>query len=526
MGNVYKEGLNRNQQLLFPPSIDEYVGEENPVRAIDAYVEMLDMSELGFTNASLGSAAGQPAYHPRLFLKIYIYGYLNRVRSSRALEKENGRNLELMWLTQGLRPGYKSIANFRKDNAAALRSVFKSFVAVCRELDLIKGECVAIDGAFLRANASKNQLVTKKQVLENLNAIETRIEAYLSGLNEMDKQEDATAVASAIPDLAALKAAHEKQCRMLEQMEAEGRNHYCESDPDASVMKKPAHNLVAYNAQIAVDDAHKLIVATDVSTKGTDSNELSKMARQSKEVLEQEELTVVADAGYYSRQDIKACIDANITPVVPIPDMEHSQQRKGKYSRSAFVYDKDKDAYLCPAHQWLEKSRTTQCKNNKLAWLYKLPSATCKACPLRVQCLPEKTPHKSIFRWEHESLIDEYRTFMQTEKAKTLIKKRSGIVEHPFGTIKRRLGWDHYLVRGKTKVLGESSLIMFTYNFARVLNILGQDLFKRVMKAIQNGTLESLREEIEAQIRQLLRFLKGFHRNYRLNPKKVRVLAI
>jgi transposase len=525
MGNIYKEGQNRKQQLLFPPSIDEYVSEENPVRAIDAYVEMLDMAELGFTNASLGSAAGQPAYHPKLFLKMYIYGYLNRVRSSRSLEKENSRNLELMWLTQGLRPGYKSIANFRKDNAAALRSVFKSFVGVCRELNLLKGECVAVDGAFLRANASKNQLITKKQVQENLKAIETRIEAYLAGLDETDRQEDETAATSALPDLAALKAAHEKQREMLEHMEAEGRNHYCQSDPDASVMRKPAHNVVAYNAQIAVDDAHKLIVATDVSTKGVDSNELSNIAEQGKEALRQEKLTVVADAGYYSKHEIKECIDGKITPFVPMPDKENRQHLQGKYARSAFVYDRDKDAYLCPANHWLQKSKTTQYKSKKLLWLYKLPSATCKACPLKDQCLPDKTPHKRIFRWEHEDVIDEYKNFMQTEKAKALVKRRSAIVEHPFGTIKRRLGWDHYLVRGKQKVLGETSLIMFTYNFARVLKILGHDLFKRVMKAIQNSTLDDLREEIEARIRLLLRLLENLFRNGRLNPKVLRLSA-
>lgn len=525
MGNVYKEGLNRKQQLLFPPSIDEYVSEENLVRSIDAYVEMIDMVELGFTNAALGSAAGQPAYHPKVFLKIYIYGYLNRVRSSRALQKENARNLELMWLTQGLRPGYKSIANFRKDNAAALRSVFKSFVSLCHELNLIKGECVAIDGAFLRANASKNQLISKKQLQENLKNIETQIEAYLTELDRSDNEEEREITSSAILDIETLRVAHEKQRTILKDMEIENKNLYCKSDPDASVMRKPAHNVVAYNAQIAVDDAHKLIIATDVSTRGTDANELSNMGHQSKEALYQEALTVVADAGYYSKHEIKACLEDDITPIIPIPDKEHQQELNNKYTRSAFVYDQDKDAYLCPAHQWLTRSQTTQLKNKVLSWLYKLPSATCKACPSKIQCLPAKTPHKSIFRWEYESIVDEHRMRMETKEARQLVKKRSGIVEHPFGTIKRRLGWDHYLVRGKQKVLGETSLIMFTYNFTRVLKILGQDLFKRVITAIQNGTLDDLKEEIEARIKLLLRFLHGYYLYASVKPKNVRLVV-
>ena len=294
MSNIYKQNLNRKQQQFFPPSIDEYVSDDNPVRAIEDYVELLDMVKLGFTKAALVSTDGQPAYHPKLLLKIYIYGYLNKIRSSRKLESEIKRNIEMMWLCAGLKPSYKTIADFRKENSKALKKVFREFVLLCKELDLITGEIVAIDGAFLRANASKNQLITKKTVVKDLKEIDQKIEAYLEAMRFADSQEKKEKSLKPpanhdLPQMKKRKAKLDKDLALLEEM---GVTQYNRTDPDAKVMKKPAHNLMAYNTQIVVDDTFKFIVATKISSQSKDFNHLYPMAQEVKEILKKESRTI------------------------------------------------------------------------------------------------------------------------------------------------------------------------------------------------------------------------------------------
>jgi transposase len=511
MSNIYKRGENRKQQIFFPPSIDEYVNENNQVRAIEDYVELLDMVELGLTKSALNSSDGQPAYHPKLLLKIYIYGYLNRIRSSRKLEKEIKRNIEMMWLCAELTPSYKTIADFRKDNAKALKKVFREFVLLCKELALITGELVAIDGAFLRANASKNQLIMKKSVQRDLKKIDEKIEAYLETMEFSDKVEKKERALKALPtnNLAKIvkrKTQLDKDLALLEEM---GVTQYNRTDPDAKLMSKPAHNLMAYNVQIAVDNKYKFIVATDVSSEGGDSKQLYNMSSKAKEITQNEEIVVTADKGYDSAKEIKKCSDANIEVIVPIKDNLKAQKDKNKFTREDFIYDNLTDTYCCPNKQSLIMTGTSH-KNEMLFYRYKGKKLICNLCPLRDSCLPEKTPYKELFRWEHEDFMNQHKIKMKTPRAKEIIKQRSAIVEHPFGTIKQSLGWTHFLVRGKEKVSGENALIMFTYNFRRLLNLIGIVLFRKLLIALKNGSIEEVKAEIVAYITYFRFYLLSF----------------
>jgi len=326
----YKEGLNRHQQLLFPPSIDEYVDENNPARAIESYVDSIDLSALGVYTSN-GSSDGQPAYHPALLLKIYLYGYLNSIRSSRKLERELKRNVEMMWICAGLTPGYKTIANFRKDHPGVLKQLFRDFVLLCRSVDLIDGAVVAIDGAFLRANASKNQLISDKMTRKDMATVEEKITEYLSALEYSDNCEEKKVTSSVhIEHLDRLVKRKTKLDADMNILKERNVNQYCKSDSDATLMFKPAHHLMAYNSQIAVDGKYKFIVATDISTKGVDHDQLYSVATQAKEVTDNNQMKVAADAGYYSSQEIKKCIDDGIDVYIPIPDKQKKQKDKGK----------------------------------------------------------------------------------------------------------------------------------------------------------------------------------------------------
>ena len=500
MSELYKQGLNRNQQLLFPPSIDDYVDEDNSARAIDAYVELLDLSKLQFSNTRKSNRVdGQKAYSPKLMLKIYIYGYLNKIRSSRMLERECRRNLELIWLTQDLKPSYHTIADFRKNNPKALKQVFKEFVLLCKNINLIGDGLKAVDGAFLRANASKNQLIMKKSLDRDLLKVTQDIEQYLQSLEYADKETQPSNIINKLPkDLRKLKYKQEELSKNLKFLEEKGKTQYNRTDPDASLMRKPAHNLMAFNSQIVVDEKFKFIVATDISSKGNDVDQLYKMAKQTKENLNVDTLEIVADTGYDSAKEIKKCIDDNIHPIVA--KAKKQQPKKDKYSRDEFIYDKESDSYICPYNQKLSKSNIVQIKLKKKNILYHASSKICKNCPLRDKCIPDKTAYKRIFRWEHEEIIETHSKKMQTDEAKIIIKTRGSTVEHPFGTIKRNLGWDHFLVRGKEKVSGENALIMFTYNFKRLLNLIGVSLFKKLIIAIQSGDIQQIKEEIAQYI--------------------------
>jgi len=289
-----------------------------------------------------------------------------------------------------------------------------------------------------------------------------------------------------------------------------GVTQYNRTDPDAKVMVKPAHNLMAYNTQIVVDDKYKFIVATDVSSQSQDNDKLYNMANQAKEITQNENIEVVGDGGYYSSKEIYKCKEANIEIIVSIPNKEKQQQDRGFYTQNDFIYDKDQDLFICPNQQQLTKTNSIVYKSTGKRYIYRAGSKMCKSCSLRDNCIPSKTPYKTISISEYNIAVKEHQKKMKTNRAKKIIKKRSSIVEHPFGTIKQTLGWSHFLVRGKEKVSGENALIMFTYNFRRLLNLIGITLFRKLLKAIKDGNIEEIKAEIVAYIAYFRLYLNYF----------------
>lgn len=481
----YKEGINRQQPTMFPPTLDDYVTEVNPVRGIDTYVESLDLQTYGFLNTELAGncGAGQPAYPPQALLKLYLYGYLNRVRSSRRLEKETHRNIEVIWLVEGLRPSYKTIADFRKNNAKALRKVNKDFVILCKELGLFGGELVGIDGSFFKGNASKASIQTKTQLEKELKRIEEDIAAYQEQLKSQDESDDAAGRGSLAEDgeleekLEALKARQSAKERVLESLEASGETQHSRTDPDARLLSKNGQRVAGYNVQQAVDAENKLIVDHEVTHDGNDSQQLAPMAKRAQETLEVEELTAVADSGYYQGEQIKECVDNGITPYVAIPDKNKPIAAQGRYTRDQFAFEVENNRYCCPAGQHLEQQGNPYDKRGRKMIRYAGKISICGACPHKESCLTEKAKYRQIVRWEYEVTLDEHRQRMD-EKGPEMMRKRSGLAEHPFGTLKSRMGWDHFLVRGFEKVRGEMSLMVLGYNFTRVLNLIGLQAFR------------------------------------------------
>ena len=502
MRNIYKKGENRKQKILFPLSVDEYVSEDNAVRAIDEYVEFLDMVKLGFTKAALNSPDGQPAYHPKLLLKIHIYGYLNKIRSSRRLETEIKRNVEMMWLCEKLTPSAKTISNFRKENSKPLKKVFREFVLLCKELDLITGELVAIDGTFLKANASKNQLITKKIVVKGLEKIDEKIDEYLKAMkfaDEEDKKEkNLKPVVEKFSKMRERKAKLDKDLALLEEMDI---NQYNKTDPDAKLMKKYGKSQVSYNTQIGVDSAHKFIVATEITPYGNDMKELHKMAKEVKSVVgDKVESSIVSDKGYYSANELKKCQEDNIEVIVPVPNTHKVQKDRGLYIQDDFIYDKEHNHYICPNKQILTQTKTVKIQCNIAYNYYSAGQKVCNACSLRDKCISKTTLKKMISRSELAEMVENHKEKMKTDKSKKIIKQRGSIVEHPFGTIKQSLGASHFLLRGYEKVRGENALIMFTYNFRRLLNLIGITLFRKLLRALKEGNIEDIKAEIAAYI--------------------------
>jgi len=409
----------------------------------------------------------------------------------------------MMWLCAGLKPSYKTIANFRKDNSKALKQVFREFTLLCKELDLITGELAAVDGAFLRANASKNQLILKKSVVQDLKEINERIDAYLAKMEFADSEDKNDKALAPLPtnDLQKMKERKAKQDRDLALLEEMGLTQYNRTDPDAKLMRKPAHNLMAYNAQIVVDSTFKFIVTTEVSSDNNDNGKLHKMATLTKKITKNDKMTMIADAGYYSAKEIDKCQKDGIDVVVAIPNKEKQQEGRGYYLYSDFIYDKQSDSFTCPNQQILTKSNSIITKDNGTkGYIYRAGSKTCKACLLRDKCIPKTTAYKKVSRSEYADTVTQYKEKMKTSTSKELIKKRGSMVEHPFGTIKRQLGWDHFLVRGIEKVSGENALIMFSYNFRRLLNLIGIALFRKLIIALKEGNIEEIKAQIAAYI--------------------------
>jgi transposase len=492
----FKTGASREQSSLLPPRIEDYVGCDNPVRAIESFVGALDLAKLGFRHADRGAEqVGQPPYDPTDLLKLYLYGYINQIRSSRRLEREACRNLELIWLLKNLKPGYRTIANFRKENWEALRAANRSFVLLVRELGLICGSVVAIDGSFFHGDASKASIFTRKRLAEQIAKLDQEIEAYGKSLEDNDAAEarepskDRTDGPSTREDsgdlgakVSALMAKRSRAQADLARLEETGETQLSLTDPDARLLVKNGQGVAGYNVQIAVDDKHKLIVASEVVNDSSDVGQLHAMAKAAKDALEAETLQALADEGYYSSLELKACEDDGIVAYVPVPEGNGRLEKEGRFGLKDFSYDGAADVYRCPAGQLLHRMKGSwENASGRLENRYAVRKAICGACPLKARCLSPKAVNRTIGRWEHEDVLERHRARMQG--AADLMRRRSGIVEHPFGTLKCRAGYRHFLVRGFNKVRGEWSLMALCYNFTRVLNILGFEHFVAYMAA-------------------------------------------
>jgi transposase len=485
---AFKTGESREQPNLLPPRIEDYVAPDNPVRAIESYIFALDLAKLGFRHADRGVEVGQPPYDPADLLKLYLYGYINQIRSSRRLEREACRNLELIWLLKNLRPAYRTIANFRKENWAALKAVNRGFVLLIRELGLVGGTVVAIDGSFFHGNASKASIFTRKRLAEQIANLDQEIEAYGRSLEDNDTAEakqrtdghgDGGDVGAKVE---ALMAKRSRAQADLDRLEANGETQLSKTDSDARLLAKNGQALVGYNVQSAVDDKHKLIVASEVVNDSSDVGQLHAMAKAATEALEADGLQVLADVGYYSSVELKACEDDGIVAYVPVSEGNGKLEKQGRFGLKDFSYDGAADAYRCPAGELLRpmKGRITN-TSGRVEVRYASRKAICDTCQLRARCLAPKAKIRSVARWEHEDVLERHRARMQG--AGELMRRRSAIVEHPFGTLKCRAGYRHFLVRGFNKVRGEWSLMALCYNFTRVLNILGFERFVAFMAA-------------------------------------------
>jgi transposase len=471
-------GFERSQLLLLPEAIDDYVGLDNPVRFIDAFVDGLDLGKAGFARAE-PKATGRPGYAPGDLLKLYIYGYLNRVRSSRRLEAECYRNIELIWLLRTLKPDFKTIADFRADNRAAFKAVFRAFTLLCKRLDLFGRELLAVDGTRIKAVNNKDRNFTRNSLDKFIKAADERLADYLERLDQGDAAEK-TPGGARVKNLAEkIEALRDKRGRydaMLKDLERTGEDQISLTDPDSRAMAAHTRVAVGYNIQIAVDAKSKLIVDQQVTNQVVDMGLLQETAEPAREILDVEKIDVVADKGYFRTEDIAACEKAGLTPHVPKPQ-RGSSVSNGFFRKDEFRYDPERDAYTCPAGHELKPIR-----HGKLREMTKIDYANaeaCRACPLRSRCTDAS--YRAVSRLEHEDALD--RMAARLKARPEILDRRREIVEHPFGTIKQWMNQGAFLTRGLEKVRAEFSLTALVYNLRRALNILGMDKMMEAVRA-------------------------------------------
>jgi len=462
------QGEDRTQIILLPECLDDYVAETNPVRVVDVFINELDLGKLGFAGMD-PAATGRPAYHPAVLLKIYLYGYLHRIQSSRCLEAETQRNVELMWLTGRLTPDFKTIANFRKDNGKAIRSVCRQFVMLCRQLGLLSEALVAIDGSKFKAVNNRDRNFTSAKLQRRRQEIEASIERYLAALDMADRQDAPVAQIKAERlqhKIAALKARMQELNAIEVRLHATPDKQISLTDPDARSMKTRGTGIVGYNAQIAVDAQHHLIVAHEVTNDGIDRSQLSTMAKQAREAMGVKELTAVADRGYYKGEEILACEQAGITAIVP-KTLTSGSKAEGRFGKQDFVYVADDDEYRCPAGQRLTRHFAVVEHGMTLHAYW---STACQTCAMRTQCTTSSEPRR-IKRWEHEAVLDAMQA--RLDNTPEMMRIRRQTVEHPIGTIKSWMGAAHFLTRTLERVNTEMSLHVLAYNIKRVIKLLG-----------------------------------------------------
>ena len=466
------EGRDRDQATLFPERLDEAIGADNPVRVVDAFIDALDLAALGFDIEP--EATGRPGYHPATMLKIYLYGYLNQIQSSRRLERECQRNVELIWLVGKLTPDFKTIADFRKDNGPAIRKVCRQFVALCRNLHLLDEARVAIDGSKFKAVNNREKNFTHERLKKRIAAIDEGIIRYLAELDRSDRQAAATGMpvpASKVAELTGriemLKARMQSLAALEAKLVASGENRISLTDPDARAMTSQSHSAytVGYNVQSAVDTKHHLIVTHEVTNIGIDREQLSPMAEQAREALKAETIEVLADKGYFNGEEIAACEEAGIDVYVPKPATSNSRAQ-GRFDKEEFIYDRENDHYICPAGQQLTRRMTTEEKGRAIHAYW---TSTCGACPLKSDCTTGK--ERRVRRWEREDVLE--RAQARLDSFPGAMQQRRETAEHPFGTIKAWMGATHFKMKTLAHVATEMALHVLAYNIKRVIAILG-----------------------------------------------------
>ena len=471
------EGDDREQGLLFPDHLSDFVHEECPVRAVDAFVDALDLFELGFADAAI---TGRPGYHPSVLLKLYVYGYLNRIQSSRRLELEAGRNVEVMWLVGRLAPDFKTIADFRRDNGKAIHKVCSQFVMLCRQVGLLDGDVVAIDGSKFKAVNNRDKNFTPAKLQRRMEDIEANIERYLSKLDDADRNEPILP-ASKVERLQERIVKLKQQMVELKAIEAEVQHapdaQVSLTDPDARSMRHRGGGMVGYNVQTAVDSEHHLIVAHEVTSSGSDRGQLVNMASKAREAVGSEEISVVADRGYYGGEQLLECANNNIITYVPKP-LTSSGTKRGFFIKQDFIYDVEADVYICPAGQHLSKGTHRSDRQSSEINIYRNLTA-CSNCHLKLRCTTQKL--RRIRRWQHEGVLDDIERRLQEKPDAMAIRRAT--VEHPFGTLKAWMGYTHFLTKTREKVAAEMSLHVLAYNFKRVLNIIGLGALMTALKA-------------------------------------------
>ena len=466
----FVEGTDRGQGTLFPECLEDWIDENNPVRVIDVFVDELDLAELGFDGVA-PEVTGRPAYHPSVLLKLYIYGYLNRVQSSRRLEREAGRNVEVMWLVGRLAPDHKTIADFRKDNGRAIRQVCARFIVLCRAMDLLTEASVAIDGSKFKAVNNRDKNFTRAKMDRRMSQIEESVARYLQQLDTADRQEPSEALKAKTNRLkdkiAKLKQQMQHLKRLQVQMLAAPDQQISLTDPDARSMATSGRGsgVVGYNVQVAVETKHHLIVTHEVINEGSDRAQLSPMAMAAKAALGVETLDAVADRGYFSGEEILECENAGITVMLPKP-MTSNSKAEGRFGKQDFRYVAEDDVYICPAGQRLTYSFTTE---DKGLVLRRYATKACQNCAIKNVCTTAK--QRLISRWEHEHVLETVQRRLDEHPEK--MRQRRETVEHPFGTIKARMGATHFLMKTLPRVASEMALHVLAYNMTRVMSIMG-----------------------------------------------------
>ena len=466
----YIEGTDRGQMTLFPDRLEDWIGEDNPVRVADIFVDEVDLAELGFDRMA-PALTGRPGYHPSVLLKLFIYGYLNRVPSSRALEREAGRNVEVMWLTGRLAPDHKTIADFRRDNGPAIRKTCAQFVELCRRVGVLKGDCVAIDGSKFKAVNNRDKNFTKGKIASRIAHLEASIDRYLEEMVRIDRQEEGEARAEKIANLAQRSDRIRQEIQRLQAIDRALKDapdsQISLTDPDARSMATSARGsgFVGYNAQAAADTETHLIVTHDVINDGHDREQLSLMSKEAKAALGRDEMHVVADKGYFSGREILACHEDGITTTLPRPETS-GNRKKGMYVKADFAYDADADVYHCPAGETLTYRYTTEEKGLVLRRYW---ASVCQTCPVKARCTTGK--QRRITRWEHEHLVEAMHDRMSRDPA--LMGLRRSTVEHPFGTIKAWMGATHFRMRGLGNVRTEMAFNVLAYNIKRMIALIG-----------------------------------------------------